>query len=195
MISALFPKTKRKLLALFFLNADREYYFTEVARLTGTRQGAVQRELKTLLSAGLLKGEKRGRQIFYSVNQDSPIFPDLRNIVFKTFGAVNQLRLALEPLIDQIRVAFVYGSFARGEETAKSDIDVFIVGKVSLADVVSALSTAEKQLDREVNPSVYTERELREKYSRRNHFVKSVVESEQTFLIGSVDELRAVVRK
>jgi len=96
--SVLFPGTKRKILALFFLNPDQEYYFSEVVRLTGTRQGVIQRELKTLTEAGILDAEKRGRQKFYTVNSKHPIFRDLRNIIFKTFGVIGQIREALEPM-------------------------------------------------------------------------------------------------
>ncbi|MFH1740008.1 MAG: hypothetical protein ABIH23_13445 [bacterium] len=122
--AALFPGTKRKILALFFLNPDQEYYFSEVVRLTGTRQGVIQRELKSLTDAEILTWEKRGRQKFYAVNRKHPIFQDLRNIIFKTYGVIGKIREALEPLGEKINVAFVYGSFARGEEVSGSDLDL-----------------------------------------------------------------------
>ena len=190
MIKALFPGTKRKLFALFFLNAERQYFFAEVVRLTGTRQGAVQRELKTLAEAGILNTEKHGRQTFYSVNKANPIYSDLRNIVFKTFGVVGQVRDALEPLKRKIKIAFIYGSFARGEETAGSDIDLFIIGRISLDEVVSTLAKVENALGREINAKLLSEKEFKEKYSKKNHFVRSVLDSKQEFIIGTQDELR-----
>ena len=193
MITALFPGTKRKVLALFFLNSDKQFYFSEVVRLTCTRQGVVQRELKTLTEAGILSAEKRGHQTFYSVNKNNPIFPDLRNIVFKTFGVFGQVREALSPLEKKIKVAFVYGSFAKGEEAAGSDVDLFIVGRVPLSEVVSVLTPVEHNIGREINPSLFSDAEFKEKFSQKNHFVRSVVKSDKEFIIGTEDELRRLV--
>lgn len=193
--AALFPGTKRKILALFFLNADRQFYFSEVVRLTATRQGVVQRELVTLTEAGILNAEKRGRQKFYGVNKSSPVFPELRNIVFKTFGVLGQVRAALQPLEKKIKVAFVYGSFARGEEAANSDLDLFVVGSASLADVVAALATVEKAIGREINPTLFALGEFKKKLSGNNHFVRSVVAADKEFVFGAEDELRGLAEE
>jgi predicted nucleotidyltransferase len=190
MAAALFPGTKRKILELFFLNPDQEYYFSEVARLTGTRQGVVQRELKTLTEVGILNFERRGRQKFYSVNRDNPIFPDLRNVVFKTFGVIGRMKNALEPLKKKITVAFVYGSFARSEEVASSDLDLFVVGRLSLGEIVSLLSPVEKEIGRDINPILFSEPEFRNKWSKKNHFLRTVARVEKEFIIGAEDEFR-----
>lgn len=190
MITALFPGTKRKVLALFFLNSDRQYYFAEVVRLTGTRQGVVQRELKTLTEAGILTAENRGHQKFYSVNKRNPIFPDLRNIVFKTFGVISQVREALKSLEKKIKVAFVYGSFARGEEVAGSDIDLFIVGGAPLDKIIGTLANVENAIGREINPSLLSGAEFKKKYLQKNHFIRSLMNSKKEFVIGTEDELR-----
>lgn len=188
--TSLFPGTKRKLLALFFLNPGQQYYFSEVARLTKTRQGVVQRELSTLTAAGILVAESRGRQKFYSANQANPIFQDLRNIVFKTFGAVGQIKEALEPLAKKIRVAFVYGSFARGEEAVGSDLDLFVIGRVRLEEIVGSLSPVETAIGREINPTLFSEGEFHSKLAKKNHFLHSVMSTQKEFIIGTEDELR-----
>ncbi len=190
MAAVLFPGTKRKILALFFLNPDQEYYFSEVVRLTGTRQGVIQRELKTLAEAGILNAEKRGRQKFYTVNRKHPIFRDLRNIIFKTFGVIGQIREALEPLVKKIKVAFVHGSFAKGEEISGSDIDLFVIGRTGLDEIVSALSSVEQALGREINPALFSEIEFKKKYSQKNHFLRSMAKTEKEFIIGTEDEFR-----
>lgn len=188
--ATLFPGTKRKILALFFLNPDQEYYFSEVVRLTGTRQGVIQRELKNLTEAGILTSEKRGRQKFYSVNRKHPIFRDLRNIIFKTYGVIGRIREALDPLAEQIKVAFVYGSFARGEEVSSSDLDLFVVGNMRLDELVSTLSVVEQAIGREINPTLFSSTEFKEKWSQKNQFIRSVVNTEKEFVIGSEDEFR-----
>ena len=194
MAAVLFPGTKRKILALFFLNPDQEYYFSEVIRLTRTRQGVIQRELKTLAEAGILNAEKRGRQKFYSVNRKHPIFQDLRNIIFKTFGVIGKIREALEPLGKKIKVAFVYGSFARGEEVSGSDLDLFVVGSIRLDEIVSILSTVEQAISREINPTLFSDTEFKSKWSKKNHFLKSVAKTEKEFIIGSEDEFRRLAK-
>jgi len=194
MAAVLFPGTKRKILALFFLNPDQEYYFSEVVRLTGTRQGVIQRELKNLADAGILNAEKRGRQKFFAVNRKHPIFRDLRNIIFKTFGVIDQIREALEPLAKKTKVAFVYGSFAKGEEIAGSDIDLFVIGKASLDEIVSALTKVENAIGREINPSLFSKTEFKKKYLQKNHFIRSMVKTEKEFIIGTEDELRRLVK-
>jgi len=193
MAAVLFPGTKRKILALFFLNPDQEYYFSEVVRLTDTRQGVIQRELKTLAEAGILNAEKRGRQKFYAVNRKHPIFRDLRNIIFKTFGIIDQLKDALKPLEKRIKIAFVYGSLARGDEDASSDIDLFIVGSAPLDEIVSILSGTEDTIGREINPNLFSKTEFKKKYSEKNHFIRSIMKSEKEFIIGTEDELRRLV--
>jgi DNA-binding transcriptional ArsR family regulator len=188
--AALFPGTKRKILALFFLNPDKEYYFSEVVRLTGTRQGVIQRELKSLTEAGILTSEKRGRQKFYAVNRKHPIFQDLRNIIFKSYGVIGKIREALEPLEEKIIVAFVYGSFARSEEVSSSDLDLFVIGEIGLDDLVCVLSDVEQAMAREINPTLFSAAEFRKKWSQKNHFIRSKANSEKEFIIGSEDELR-----
>jgi predicted nucleotidyltransferase len=195
MITALFPGTKRKILALFFLNTDQEYYFSEVVRLTGTRQGVVQRELKTLTEAGILNSETRGRQKFYRANKDNPIYKDLRNIVFRTFGVISHIKDALEPLEEKIEVAFVYGSFARGEEATDSDVDLFMVGRVTLDAVIGALTPVEDRIRREINPNLFSETEFKRKLREKNHFIRSVMKADKEFVLGTEDELRRLAEE
>jgi predicted nucleotidyltransferase len=188
--AVLFPGTKRKILALFFLNPDKEYYFSEVVRLTGTRQGVIQRELNSLTEAEILTSEKRGRQKFYSVNRKHPIFQDLRNIIFKTYGVIGKIREVLESVSKQIKIAFVYGSFARGKEVSGSDLDLFVVGNIGLDELVSSLSSVEHAIGREINPTLFSAAEFKKKWSQKNHFIRSMASAEKEFVIGSEDEFR-----
>jgi len=158
--------------------------------LTGTRQGVIQRELKSLAEAEILNTEKRGRQKFYSVNRQHPIFPDLRNIIFKTYGVIGGIRAALESVGEQIKVAFVYGSFATGDEVSSSDLDLFVVGDIRFDELVSSLSDVEQAIGREVNPALFSEPEFRKKWLRKNHFIRSMARTEKEFIIGSEDEFR-----
>lgn len=188
-MEALFPRTKRKVLSLFFMNPDKQFYFREVLKLTDTKQGAIQRELKSLNKAGILYLETKGNQTYYSVNKSHPIYSELSRIVLKTFGLVDILRDIISPLNDRIEVASIYGSIASGEETEKSDIDLLVIGRISFEDLSRAISKAEKKLRREINPSIYPAKEFKQKVKQKNHFLRSVLKSKMIFLIGTKNDL------
>jgi predicted nucleotidyltransferase len=192
---ALFGQTRRVLLALFYGHADEAYYLRQIARAGGLGLGAVQRELQRLTAAGIITRTVRGRQVYYQANRDSPIFPELKSLVIKTVGVGDVVRSALLPLGDQISVAFIYGSIARGDERAGSDVDLLVLGEASFDEIVAALSATQKTLAREVNPTVYAPSEFRAKLAARNHFLVSVMRSNKTFLIGDERELARVGSK
>jgi len=184
----LFGKARRGVLALLFGRGGQSFYLREIVDYAGAGVSQVQKELQGLVSAGLVTREQRGRQVYYRANPGSPIFEELKAIVFKTFGVTDVLREALEPLAKRIVVAFVYGSVARGEDTAKSDIDVMIVGDIKFSDAVLALSPAEERLRRQVNPSVYSKSQLRAKSKEKGGFIARVVAEPKLFLIGTPDD-------
>jgi predicted nucleotidyltransferase len=116
----------------------------------------------------------------------------MRALVNKTIGVFGVLRSSLRPLSKRIVVAFVYGSVARDEETAQSDIDLMVVGKATLDQVLSRLSIIEKSIGRPINPTVYSVAEFKSKLETGNHFLNSVLEGQKVFLLGDEDELRKV---
>src|SRR6202008_208324 len=118
--------------------------------------GAVQRELESLSKVGLVVRNSVGSQIFYRANRDAPIFREMQALVSKTIGIFSALHSALHPLAKRILVAFVYGSVAPEEETAQSDVDLMVVGKATLDEILSRLSTVEKNIGRPINPTVYS---------------------------------------
>lgn len=187
---ALFTKTQRQVLGLLFGNPDKTFYINEIVRIADVGIGTVQRELERLTSAGLLTVRKIGNQKHYQANPGSPIFRELRGIVLKTFGVADELRRALEPFSARIAVAFVYGSIARGADTASSDIDLMIIsGELGYPEVIGAFAEAEEKLGRSVSPTLYTPSEVRRKLAEENSFLKRVFEQEKIFLIGSDDDI------
>lgn len=190
MINSLISKTKRKILALVFLNQDRQFYLREIMRHTGVSQGTLHRELQPLVRDGILTSEVRGKQVFYSVNRYSPIYNELRSIVLKTFGVADSLVEALKPFRRKIRFAAVYGSLVEGKDTARSDVDVLIIGRLKLLEITTALEKAEQSLGREINPTVFPPEEFAHKAQANNHFIRSVMRSPLNCLIGTSDDLR-----
>jgi uncharacterized protein len=188
--SALFGKSRQKVLGLLFAHPDRAFYLREIIAATGAGTGQVQRELDNLTAAGLVLREKRAHQVYFRANSEAPIFEELKAIVVKTFGVTDVLRDLLAPFADRIRLAFIYGSIARGEDTAGSDIDIMIVGNMMLSELANALSDAEAQLRRPVTPTIYEEPEFRERLRTGQHFLSEVLKRPKVFLLGDEHELR-----
>ena len=187
---ALFTKTQRKLLGLLYGHPDRSYYANEIVRHANSGIGAVQRELERLTTVGVLVVEPVGNQRHYRANRNSPIYAELRGIALKTFGVTDVLLEALVPLAKKIRLAFIYGSLAKGTDTAASDIDLMVVSdSLTYAEVFGALEPATVTLGRTVNPSVYTQKELARRVKEGNAFVKRVLAQPKLWLIGGDDDL------
>jgi len=189
---ALFSKVQQRVLAVLFGNPRRSFYANEVIALAGSGTGAVQRELARLEAAGLLAVSRVGNQKHYQANAASPVFEELRGLVLKTSGLADVLRDALMPLAAQISVAFVYGSVAKRNDTAKSDIDLMVVSdSLSYADLFSALEEATSRLGRTVNPTVYSRKELDKRVRAGNAFVKRVWAQPKLWVIGQEHGLAA----
>lgn len=187
---ALFSRVQQKVLGLLFVNADRSFYTNEIMRHVDSGIGVVQRELEKLAASGLISVKKIGNQKHYQANPDSPIFNELRGILLKTAGMADILRAALLPLSDKIEIAFIYGSIAKGSDTAQSDIDLLIVGQnLAYGDLYEWLSAIEVQLGRVINPSIYSKDELVRKLHNDNAFVSRVLEQPKIFLIGADGDL------
>lgn len=186
----LFGKTRQAVLSLLYGHADESFYLRQIVRVAGGGMGAVQRQLNTLVDAGLVTRTNKGKQIYYQANTKSPVFGELKTIIIKTAGIGDILKIALAPIAQEIRCAFIYGSIANGTENAESDVDVFIVGQITFANVVAALSPVQETLAREINPTVYPATEFREKLAKKNHFIKSIMAGKKIFLIGDEHELK-----
>ena len=186
--AALFTGTQQRVLGLLFGQPDRSFFATEIIGLAGAGSGAVQRELARLADSGLVTVSKVGNQKHYQANAASPVFAELRGLMLKTTGLAEPLREALAQLAARIAFAFVYGSIAKGGDTAASDIDVMIVSdELSLEDVFAALASAEARLGRKINPTLYTRPEFRRRRAAGNAFLAKVLDGEKIMLIGSDD--------
>ena len=192
MANALFSKARQRVLAVLFGNPGRSFYANEVIALAQSGTGAVQRELATLSEAGLLTVRRQGNQKHYQANADAPVFAELRGLVLKTMGLADVLRVALTPLAPQIARAFVYGSVAKQQDAAASDIDVMIVSEdLSYASVFGALESATATLGRKVNPTLYTPAEIAKRVNSDNAFVTRVLNQPKIWLIGNEEALNA----
>jgi len=188
----LFGQIRGRVLALLYGAPDEKFFVRQIARQIDGSVGTVQRELALLADVGLIKRSKVGSQVFYQANQEHSEFPELRALLAKTTGIFQMLKTSLSPLSAHIRIAFVYGSVARGEEKATSDVDLMVIGSVSLDEVLDAIAPVEKQLGRPINPTIYTAEELKQRFHSGSHFLQSLLLSKKVFLIGDEDEFRKI---
>jgi uncharacterized protein len=174
---ALFSKTQQKVLGLLFTKPDQSFFGNEIVRWAGLGKGTVMRELEKLHAAGLISRVQIGNQSHYQADQSCPIYADLAAIVRKTFGIGDTLKVALAPLASQIAQGFIYGSIAKGEATASSDVDLMLVGdELSYTHVMELLAPAEEILGRTINPTLYTAEDFAAKLEAGNHFLQRVME-------------------
>ena len=189
---ALFPKVRQRVLAVLFGIPDRSFYANEVIALAQSGTGAVQRELADLSAAGLLTVSKQGNQKHYQANASAPVFAELRGLVLKTMGLADVLRAALAPLAGQIDGAFIYGSVARQQDTALSDVDVMIVSStLGYGEVFGALEGATVSLGRKVNPTLYSPADWAQRLDSDNAFATRVWQQPKIWLIGNEAQLHA----
>lgn len=181
------------LLRLFMLHPTRDFYQRELVDLTGERLFLIQRGLARLVEAGIVEQASRGNRVYYRVNRAHPAFQDLKGVILKTVGLGDALRARLREVGDRVKAAFLYGSSARGEETASSDIDIMLIGDLSGREVASVFAPVKRMLRREINPSVYSPAEFRKKAKERHPFVTTVLKEPKVFLLGDERDLKAIL--
>ena len=186
----LFPLQYRgKALALLLLQPQRRLHVREIARLTGTVAGTMNKELDRLHKAGLLEKHRVGNQLQFCANLQHPVFPELSALLRKTIGLADVLSLALTPVAQRIAVAFVFGSVARSSDAAESDVDVIIIGRVDFGEAVNLLYEAQATLHREINPKIFSVEAWLAKVSEKSSFVLDVLSKPKLFLIGTQHDL------
>jgi predicted nucleotidyltransferase len=195
LLDSLLPSVRQGVLAATLTQPEKWWYLSELAQFLHTRPSSLQRELRSLEQSGILQQRKDGRRTYFKAETRSPIFRELRSIFEKTLGLVPTLGQALRPFENKITCAFVYGSVARGEERATSDVDLMVIGNVGLAQLSPVLRKAEKRLGREVNVTNYSLDEFQKKVAEGDHFLATVLKGDLQFVKGEQGDLDAVVGK
>jgi predicted nucleotidyltransferase len=189
--NALFSKVQQRVLALIFSNPERSFYASEIMRNVRSGVGAVERELSKLEHSGLVSVERIGNQKHYRANQAAPIFEELRGLVEKTVGLAEPIKKSLEPYADAIKSAFVYGSVAKGADTAHSDIDLMVIGDdLNYSDLYTAAQNLESTLRRKINPLFLSLEDWQRKTSDKGSVFSKISHSPKIFIIGSEKDLQ-----
>ena len=186
--SSLFGKTRKAVLALFFSHPEDSFYLRQVIRMTGSESGSRPKGVeKQLAEAGVIERLEQGRQVYFKANKRCPIFPDLKGLILKTAGLVEVLRSAVIPVADRIEQAFLFGSQARGEARAASDVDFFVVGDIDELTLHQSISQAEGHLNRTVNYTLMSSTEYKKRRQEKGGFLSRIFNGEKLFVIGGPD--------
>lgn len=188
--SGLFTDSQSRLFIWLFGQPERAYHLSELRRLTGLGSASLQRELNRLAAAGLVDSQTVGNMRRFQANPKSPVFAELVALTRKTLGTVPVLRDALSPLMPDLLAAWVYGSVAKQTDTARSDVDVMLVGNdLLLSKVLTCLVPAEAQLGRKINPTCYSPEEFERRRAEPDSFLNRVLSQPVLALIGDAREL------
>jgi len=192
MLNKLFSSEARiAILKLFLFNSGEAFYLRQISALAHQPIRAVQREVNKLIEIGLINKFTEGNRTYYQADKTCNIFEELKRIFLKTLGLAEALKERLNKLND-IKIAFIYGSYAKGKENLSSDIDLFIIGNISSKKLSSILSKPKKELGREINYIIFPPNEFGKKLKQKNHFLNTVLKEEKLFIIGNEDELNAL---
>lgn len=183
------------ILSHFFMHPDEGYYIRQLEKILKKPVSNIQKELVKLEKIDLLSSSVEGNQKRYILKNEFPLYDELRNIFIKTTGLSDLIRDSLH-LIKKIEFAFIYGSFATGDETSQSDVDLMIVGNVSDIIINKSIKKVEKQINRIINYSIYSKGEIEKRISANDNFIKTILEAPIILIIGNkYDKLFGIRKK
>lgn len=184
-------KIRAEIFRLLFGIRTDSLHMREIERRSGFSTGTVQGELKKLHRLDLIKKNRDGNRLYYQANRTHPLYPEIRSMVLKTIGLADRMREALQRS-SEIETAFVFGSIARHDEKAQSDVDLMVIGNLGLKELVSLLSGLSEEIGREINPHVLTTKEFINRKAKKEHFVSRVLREQKLFIIGNENDLAAM---
>lgn len=187
---ALFTTTQQNVLRFLYGQPERSFYLKELLRLTGMGVHTIKRELDRMVEAGVLTLTPVGNQHHFQANPDCPIYGELLAVVRKTLGAADVIRQSLQPLEEQIELAFIYGSTADARDKATSDIDLMVVSAtLGYSEIMTALQAAESQLGRRIELNIYNPGEFRKRLGSNQAFMQRVMHRPLIWLKGSLADV------
>ncbi len=187
-------RTKTNLLRIFLTNPDRSFYMQELGRILGKKPGVFQRALNALTDEGILKSEYRANARYFWANKDYLLYKELKGIIFKTSGIEGSIQKSLKK-VKGICFSFIYGSVAKGRDNASSDIDLCIVGDINEKFLIKELDLLERQLQREINYILYSEKNFEKQLKANDPFLKEILTDKKIMLIGTEGELQQILKK
>lgn len=176
-------RLRQKLLSYFFSNPEANFYVREASSILKEDAGNLSKELIRLEKDGVFISNIRGKQKYFSLNKEYPLFNELKAVVSKTVGIEGSLR-EIVYADSGIKIAFIYGSFVQNKETSSSDVDLFIIGKPDENKLMERIDALEENLGREINYTVYSERDFADKVKSKSSFILNIIKRPNIFLKG-----------
>jgi predicted nucleotidyltransferase len=184
-------RIRAKILGWLFTHSDESFFVRQMALILKEDPTNVSREMARLEELGILKSKRNGNLKHFQTNQECPFFDELKGLVLKTSGVAGRIRASLERVAG-IEFAFIYGSYAKGEEKADSDVDLLIIGDVDMGRLDSNLGKLEKTLGREINYVLYSMEEFKSKKKAKHGFLMDVLSGKKIMMVGAENGLGAV---
>ena len=181
-------QVRAEIFRLLFSGKRASIHLRDIQRKSRLSIGTIQKEIAHLKDLDLVTSERDGNRLYYAANFNHPLYREICGLVEKTSGVNEKLKETLSS-IKGIECAFVFGSFAKGEEKSHSDIDLIVIGDIGLRTLSSRLKPLTEQTEREINPHIYSLKSWKEKNKKNDHFIKSVLSEKKIFLIGNKDIL------
>lgn len=183
-------RTRAEIFRLLYGPAEEELHIREIERRTGLNDRTIRQEIAKLLKLDLVLDRKDSNRIYYRANKSNPLYPDIRNLVFKSIGLVDILKVALKD--QRIQISFIFGSLSEGKETSESDVDLFVIGHLGMREVSRLLSGVSEMILREINPHVMSSDELKKRINEKDNFISGVIKSSKLFVIGTESDLKTM---
>ena len=177
-------KARQRLLAYYFTNLTARHHLRDLAERLSIDPSNLSKEMRRLEREGLFRSEVSGRQKYFQLNREYSLFDEVRSIVAKTVGAVPVITQSLKK-VEGIGEAYLYGSFARNQQDASSDIDVLVIGNPREEILAESARKLERQLGREINYTVLTRKEFESRRARKDAFLENVWHNKRVSLIGA----------
>jgi len=181
-------QTRIKLINILFYKPDEIYFVRQLVRLTGEEINSVRRELENLKKAGIIEFEWRSNKLFYWANKTSPLFYDLLVLANKNSGLGLKLQNKNESL-GNIKLVLYNYKFAVNDHRNPDQIDLIIVGDVSLKEVATFLDQEEEERGHEINYMVMDKSEFQLRKQKRDQFIVDFFLNCPVVIIGSSSEI------
>lgn len=187
-------RTRVQILSKLLMNPDKSFYLRELSRELKIPYSMLYKEEKNLVSLAVAIEEKRGKVTLVSANKNLPFFAELKKIMIKTAGLGDLFKNALSEF-KEIKYALIYGSFASGEESEISDIDLLVIGRATEDDLLSMTSKIEKEIGREINYILWSEDEFTKRAKMEHHLLRDIAGKPIIMLVGEENEFRRIAKK
>ncbi len=188
LVELLSSQVRAEIFQLLFNRKKVAIHLRDLQRKSGLSIGTIQKEVEHLKKLDLVIPKRDGNRLYYTANSDHPLYKDICGLVEKTSGVTEKLKETLSS-IKGIECAFIFGSFAKGEEKSHSDIDLIVIGDVGIRALSSKFKFLTEQSEREINPHIYSKKSWKDKHKKRDHFIVSVMSEHKVFLIGDENVL------